>query len=164
MTFVTKSPIQMTPPVDKPTSLWHDLTVFVMTKPRANIFCSKASYKVLLLWKNNHHFTLSPTVGEFRPLSPISQNALKNLINVFSLIIGANVWERGCYIFRSLLFSTTKKQSTFCSHPKSYFCCDLKPQAKFHSPTITSSGRKVSEAERKKERENPVLEQCKALK
>ena len=36
-------------------------------------------------------------------------------------------------------------------HPKSYFLCDLKPHAKFHNPTITPSGRKVSEAERKKE-------------
>ena len=37
--------------------------------------------------------------------------------------------------------------------PKFYFCCDSKPHAKFQDPTITPSGRKVSEAERKKERE-----------
>ena len=33
-------------------------------------------------------------------------------------------------------------------HPKSYFFGDLKPHAKIQNPTITLSGRKVSEAER----------------
>jgi hypothetical protein len=38
-------------------------------------------------------------------------------------------------------------------HPKSYFFCDLKPYAKFHNPTITPSGRKVTrQRERKKRR------------
>ena len=31
--------------------------------------------------------------------------------------------------------------------------CDLKPHAKFHNPTITPSGRKVTEAEEERERE-----------
>jgi hypothetical protein len=39
-------------------------------------------------------------------------------------------------------------------HPKSYFWCDLKPHAKIQNPTITPSGRKVSEAERKKKEGN----------
>ena len=44
---------------------------------------------------------------------------------------------------------------------KSYFLCDLKPHAKFWNPTITPSGRKVTnserEKERKKEREKKTL-------
>ena len=36
--------------------------------------------------------------------------------------------------------------------PKSYFCCDLKPQAKFGNPKITRSGRKVTTSE-ERERE-----------
>ena len=42
-------------------------------------------------------------------------------------------------------------------HPKSYFLCDLKPHAKFKNPTITPSGRKVSEAEREKEEREKTL-------
>ena len=37
-------------------------------------------------------------------------------------------------------------------YPKSYFCIDLKPHAKFRNPTITPSRRKVMAAERKKRR------------
>ena len=37
----------------------------------------------------------------------------------------------------------------FDSHPKSYLLCDLKRHAKFRKPMITSSGRKVSVAERR---------------
>jgi hypothetical protein len=33
-----------------------------------------------------------------------------------------------------------------------YFLCDLKPHAKFHNPWITPAGRKVTWAEREKER------------
>ena len=35
-------------------------------------------------------------------------------------------------------------------YPKFYFFCDLKPHAKFRNPTITTSGRKVTTAEREK--------------
>ena len=40
-------------------------------------------------------------------------------------------------------------------HPKSYFFYDLKPHAKFHNPTITPSGRKVTRRreERREKRE-----------
>ena len=37
--------------------------------------------------------------------------------------------------------------------PKSYFFCDLKPQANFRNPTITPSGRKVTTSERRKKEE-----------
>ena len=36
--------------------------------------------------------------------------------------------------------------------PRTCFC-DLKPNAQFHNPTITTSGRKVTRAERKREEE-----------
>ena len=36
---------------------------------------------------------------------------------------------------------------------KSNFLCDLKPHSKFQKPTITPSGRKVSEAEERKSEE-----------
>ena len=45
------------------------------------------------------------------------------------------------------------KHLSFCVHPKSYFLGDLKLHAKFHNTMITSSGRTVTAAERKKERE-----------
>jgi hypothetical protein len=37
-----------------------------------------------------------------------------------------------------------------CFHTKSFFFGELKPNAKFRNPTITPSGRKVTQAERKK--------------
>ena len=41
----------------------------------------------------------------------------------------------------------------FSLTPNLIFFCDLKPHAKFQNPTITPSGREVSEAERKKKKE-----------
>ena len=42
--------------------------------------------------------------------------------------------------------------------PKSYFFCELKPHAKFRNPTITPSGRKVTQGEReKKERKKNAV-------
>ena len=41
----------------------------------------------------------------------------------------------------------------FVFHPKSYYFCELKPHAKFQNPTITPSGKKVTQAEREKREE-----------
>ena len=41
----------------------------------------------------------------------------------------------------------------FFSYPKSYFFGDLKPHAKYQNPRTTPSGRKVTQADRKKEKE-----------
>ena len=41
----------------------------------------------------------------------------------------------------------------FLFTPNLIFLCDLKPHAKFQNPTITPSGRKVSEAERRRKKE-----------
>ena len=49
----------------------------------------------------------------------------------------------------------------FFLDPKSYICRELKPHGKFQNPTITPSGRKVTQGEREEEEKivDPMMEE-----
>ena len=64
-----------------------------------------------------------------------------------------NLWGSSLPGLRTLSPPSTPN----CFPPQILYFCDLKPRTKFQNATITPTGRKVSVAEKKREKKTPLL-------